>query len=536
MSEETDNQVNQLVKEGVQAAKAGDHAMARGKLEAAVKIDPYNEQGWFWLARVVDTDEERRTCLGNVILINPGNERAQRMLDKLEGRSGGEEGGGGGGNRRLLILGAAGGGLLLLVVLFLVLSGGGGDDPVADDVPTLIPSETVSPTVDVPGTETQSALVTPTFSPEPSLPPATLPPTWTPIPSPTDPPAAADIAPPPPADLPGQILMQSGSIADPDNHVIALVRPSDVSSLSFLTDDVRRGQNPVFGPSQRRFAWAQFFSGGQNLVLQIQPFGTDDALNVASFYEEDTILLDPNQPTWAGNNIVFSAQSLGEENRSLWLVEVPDSAAPTPLPEFGVTLTPTRTPIPTLVPSATPEGFVAPEEPAAEQAVQPEPGSALSRLTPIEFAGEWPRFDPTGTAVVFVETRNGLVDLRVLNINDGVIFALTDDANAIVESAPDWGQYNGVNEIVFSGKLGSLDAAESDIYVMPADLSSPPQVLVDFGPNDIRPRFSPDGRYIVFASDIQSNWDTFIYDRETEMVYSVAAVPNRIEYPSDWAP
>ena len=70
MSEESNPHVEQLIREGAEAFNAGDKALARGKLEAAVQMDQHSEKAWFYLAYLVDTDEERRTCLGNVVIIN----------------------------------------------------------------------------------------------------------------------------------------------------------------------------------------------------------------------------------------------------------------------------------------------------------------------------------------------------------------------------------------------------------------------------------------------------------------------------------
>jgi hypothetical protein len=42
-----------------------------------LEIDQYNEQAWLWLSAVVETPEEQRTCLDNVLTINPNSERAK---------------------------------------------------------------------------------------------------------------------------------------------------------------------------------------------------------------------------------------------------------------------------------------------------------------------------------------------------------------------------------------------------------------------------------------------------------------------------
>ena len=67
-------------------AKANENE-ARGLFEQVVELDEKSEKGWFWLASVVESDEERRICLGNVLHINPNNERAKRALDTLQAKA-----------------------------------------------------------------------------------------------------------------------------------------------------------------------------------------------------------------------------------------------------------------------------------------------------------------------------------------------------------------------------------------------------------------------------------------------------------------
>src|SRR5690606_38117347 len=73
----------ELMREGIEAARAGDKATARDRFEQVTELDENNEKAWFWLASVVESDEEKRVCLNNVLVINPDNERAQQILDRL---------------------------------------------------------------------------------------------------------------------------------------------------------------------------------------------------------------------------------------------------------------------------------------------------------------------------------------------------------------------------------------------------------------------------------------------------------------------
>lgn len=78
--------VNVMVKEAVRALKANNKAEARALLEKATELDPYNEQAWLWLSGVVDLEDDQRTCLQNVLFINPGNENAKQGLAMLDAK------------------------------------------------------------------------------------------------------------------------------------------------------------------------------------------------------------------------------------------------------------------------------------------------------------------------------------------------------------------------------------------------------------------------------------------------------------------
>lgn len=75
--------VDAMVRAGVDAYRAGNKAEARTLLERAIELDGYNETAWLWLSAVVDTPEEQQTCLENVLVINPVNERARQGLKSL---------------------------------------------------------------------------------------------------------------------------------------------------------------------------------------------------------------------------------------------------------------------------------------------------------------------------------------------------------------------------------------------------------------------------------------------------------------------
>lgn len=72
-----------LLQEGIAAAKAKRIEEARRTLMRVVELDDHNEQAWLWLSGVVESNDDRRVCLENVLEINPDNTIAQSGLHWL---------------------------------------------------------------------------------------------------------------------------------------------------------------------------------------------------------------------------------------------------------------------------------------------------------------------------------------------------------------------------------------------------------------------------------------------------------------------
>ncbi len=83
----------ELLRRGIAAAKAGQNKQARDLLTQVVELDESNEQAWLWLSGLVESLDDRRLCLENVLAVNPGNVHAQTGLRRIEAalaRSSGE--------------------------------------------------------------------------------------------------------------------------------------------------------------------------------------------------------------------------------------------------------------------------------------------------------------------------------------------------------------------------------------------------------------------------------------------------------------
>ncbi|NDJ33590.1 MAG: hypothetical protein GYB64_02910, partial [Chloroflexi bacterium] len=71
------------LRQGIEAAKAGQRDVARRHLAEAIRADPNNETAWLWMSGVVSSPQERIQCLQRVLAINPSNEVALRGLRAL---------------------------------------------------------------------------------------------------------------------------------------------------------------------------------------------------------------------------------------------------------------------------------------------------------------------------------------------------------------------------------------------------------------------------------------------------------------------
>jgi TolB protein len=517
-------QVEDLLRRGIEATRAGDKATARALLEQVVQQDQANEKGWFWLAAVVEDVKEKRICLGNVLMINPTNERAQRLLDQLGGApsatpeptapsatpeptapaatpepaapSATDEraallGEHGAGRRPIgLVVGIGAVAILALVIVVVIASGGGGDrdgtESQANGGPTTPPANAGGPAGGPEQTQPQNTgLLTLTFAP--SRTPELAPPTWTPEPTSTRA-SAAQLTPlpAPPSGLIGHIIMRSGTvISDPNNQPIVLIQ-TDGSNAQTLTQDNSRGHAPALAPTGSLFAYIRYVAGTGETLLVVDNFqGT--ALKLASDYWGRTVtLLNPNSPAWSpdGNWLAFTAQSM--------------AAAPD---LYRVSLL----------------------NPAGD-------ASALERLTDDDSAESWPAFSPDGQRIVYAAgLSDGSTELRILNLADRQTINLTSTGADLIESAPDWSPDG--QRIVFEAQ--AANSAASDIYWIPASGAAEAEQIIDTGANDGYPRFSPDGQYIVFSSDRAGDWDVYLYEIATQTIYQVTTGPST-DIANDW--
>jgi Tol biopolymer transport system component len=492
-------QVETLLKQGIEAARAGNKAVARALLEQVVEQDQQNEKGWFWLAAVTEDLHEKRICLGNVLVINPDNQRARDLLEKLEspGAASGSYGSaafsGSTTNRTPLLLAVGVVGIVIVLVLLVVMMMGGGDNK-EDNVPP--PTRLALDTPSSSGEETpvanveQTPLVMPTLIPTST--PTHSPATWTPVPSATPIPAVPPTLYPAPAGpVEGVIIMRSGDVpGDPFNQPIILAK-ADGTVQRVITAPNERGHAPVLSPDSTQFAFVLYAPGTREQLLSLNNIQGTAPRPANRYWSNTPTLQKQDSPHWApdGQWIAFTGQGMGSATVDLYRVSL-----------------------------NTPEG-----DPAA-----------LERLTSDDAVESWPSFSPTGQWIVYAAdlsklTFDASTELRIYDTVSKQVTKLTTNGAEIIESAPDWSPDG--KTVVFQGQPAG--SSQNDIYLMPADGTAAPQMMINTGADDILPRFSPDGRYIVFSSNATGNWDVYIYEIATQSIYQITTSSDT-DVANDW--
>lgn len=75
--------VNELMRAGHVALGKGDRKGAHRLWRQVAALEPENEHVWLSLLTVVDTHEDRRVCLENIVRINPRNVQAANQLNEF---------------------------------------------------------------------------------------------------------------------------------------------------------------------------------------------------------------------------------------------------------------------------------------------------------------------------------------------------------------------------------------------------------------------------------------------------------------------
>lgn len=499
------NDLQSLLQQGIEAARSGDRAAARELFERVVEIDQNNEKGWFWLASVVDTDDEKRICLTNVLHINPNNERAKQAMDVLDKKAKEaiqkEEVAPGITRGQLtLVLAAA---IILIVVVVAVLVGVTASNNAQNASRTeaaVAAAATgteqfnqlfVYPTLtSEAATATQLAIATPT--PEPTSTPniATLPPTFTPTAEPTAEPTRSSL--PPPTGLRGQLAGWSGRDVQ-NNDFLEVGYYALEGNLAFTRVGSEAGRNVSFFPNGQRIVYTRYDEISFSTVLEsINLNGTQQESLSDRWFGTGVGIIGAEQPRVGADSltVVFVGRPQDDpNNRHVFVLSL--AGAP--------------------------------------------PGeSPVRQITNDDADYSYPMLSADGRRIVAVRNlRNATpagIDIVVIDVATGAKVPVTNDYNTTIETQPRWSPDG--SQIVYASQVAN-EPDNYDIVVRAADGTGSPILLIRDPANDQHPVLSPDGRYLAFASDRGGQWDIFIYNIITTELTQLTDSQFE-DYPSDW--
>jgi Tol biopolymer transport system component len=501
----TPNDIAELLRRGIEAAREGRSTEARGLFEQVVELDEKNEKGWFWLASVVTTDDERRICLSNVLHINPNNERAKRALDALNAKAketktavAEEEVVAGVSRRQMtLVVGFGAVVVILVLVIALVVVIGNNNRIAADRAATeaallatqdaqataaALAVEQTSTAVSVGATET--ALYTPVV-PTRSIP--TLPPTWTPTPEATL--AATREALPMPSGVTGRLAMWGGNDELAVGYLPVGYYDFDIGS-QYQRISSELGSDVSFAANGQRV----IFTGYDILmfdttIIAVNLNGTQEE-SIPTRWQGQTIL-SPEQPRYGGpftQYVVFLAFTDARATTQVFLLDLNAAAGTNP----------------------------------------------VRQLTDDDLVYTQPVLSPDGTKVIAVRSDpnsvNQAIDLVNIDVATGGKIPVTNDGASFVESSPYFTEDG--SQVIYSA-APSNQPGNADIYLTTSDGNGSPLPIYRGDGNDIYPVLSPDKRFLAFASNINGQYDIFVVNQNTGELAQLTNTPEN-EYPGDW--
>ncbi|MEP7289197.1 MAG: DPP IV N-terminal domain-containing protein [Chloroflexota bacterium] len=521
--------VKQLLREGRAAIKMGDKVSARTKLKQVVALDQYSEQGWFLLASVVETDDERRVCLGNVVVINPKNERAQQMLDQLSGNlnagliSGEPQLDGRSlkiSNRRVLIIGGIIGAVVILAALvFVVLPTMNTPPPPTSAVEAVTAAALIAQhTTETAAVVSQGPTQTPTTS---SVRP-TLPPTWTPSASPPPVGQIGTPLPVPPEGLTGRLTAISGILFGPNRDLpIYILDPYGKDMRPISGKDV--GDQAILTPDGSRVIFSRYIASTNSRTLRLVNANGTRGSEVNQLWGNTPPLAEVKDPTISRNGavLVFSAINItgNESTANLYLVSLKGLNSLNSDDNGSEATEPATLDAAPADKPTSKAATVAPPTPTAGDLA-----SQLKRVTLKDTgSNSEPSISPDGKEIVYVNDSRPVgedsIDLFAISPNGGKPRRITDDQRENIESAPEFSPDG--KQIAYQSM--QKDSKTNDIYIMNTDGSGKVQLTTsaDDNSDNIRPHWSPDGKFIAFSSTRNGKWEIYIIQVDTKAVFQV---------------
>lgn len=493
-----------LLKQAVELAKANKRAEARELILKVLRQDEGNVRAWTLLARITTDIDERRVALMNIVNLEPFNVQAQEALAKLEGqlaisRAIGEDPTaqkhGRGCMRRFIVALIA---LMAVAIVAIVIFIQTRQVELTDELRELTQfavqqtntsaavafldaaTATAAAQAIIDITSTYVAIPTSTSTPRPTLPPEN---TATPTITPT----LTQTPVPRPEGLPGQIIGWGGRAATNDGYFPVIFISVDDGTIRQVSGSNRGDQ--VSAVSTTRIVYRRYFPDiFANELSAVDPVTTFSTLLSNEWAGTSTVFSETAWPQFTpdGRLLVFSALD-AQDNRGIFVFDAQ------------------------------------------------RPGDKILRITPADgFNYDMPTISPGGTKVVAVRsdgvtTAQG-TDLVTFDLLTGNREDWTTDGDATIEKMPRWSPdgkllaYVTEDPATGNGDI-VLRTIEGLITIIP--VTRTPDV------DEIHPVFSPDTRYVAYASNFLEGYNIFIYDLLTNG-FSQLTFDDEMYFPGAW--
>jgi hypothetical protein len=494
-----------LIRKAIKAARAGDRATALENVKEVLEEDDQNSRAWMLLARISSDLEEKQMALENVLELDPDNEKAQALLDKLVAKmkKPSSEVIPGVSRRDLTIAGGVVAGvILLLAFIFFVISTMNSNKEATDArnvrdqnatqvrlVQVMTENAQTAVAESLHATQTQIARASPTPLPTNTSNAPTLPPSHTPQPEVVE--TGPDILP----QLAGVTGIISGwSGLDMTNvDALPLVTYTLNGEAALVAPQVigeEQGRQAIIAPNGLEMIYTQFIRRNNRLDVKLigmegepLPSNLETASNLGRFNNS----FMPNMSV-DGSMVVFIGESFTTGTNEVYLVVLFDTMQTTPL-----------------------------------------------FLTSDQSNYSYPAFSPDGAKVVAVRenpssAENPGPDLVVIDVQSRTYSALTNNNAEMIESMPRWSPDGSL--IAFVAATADKPE-EGDIYVIPPGNTGSGILALDDPTNAVWPVYSPDGQYLAFSSNRNGNYDIYIFDLVGHETYQLTNTRDE-DYPANW--
>lgn len=517
------SEIQNLLKQGIEAARAGDKDTARSLFLQVTEADMNNERAWLWLANIAEDEAEQRVYLANVLQINPENERAQKMIERLDGKSKAsshdDEIIPGVPRKQAILYGGITGAVYLLIMVSLLITGASRRSTfnnqraatvqaIALAETSIAQQETESALLEQSITQTSAAILaltstaTPTERPN-ALP--TLPPTWTPTPPPEENVdnngatliETTPLPAPPSESLVGHIIVGYGGAdrlrvdfyemfgVELDNP--GQIQPIGTNLVNNVTIDKSNGRTLVY---------TRYYPNTFDFAIERSGFSGGDGQRLANTWEPYEFIIEQEDARYSldGTKIVFIAPILDTNTREVWMLDLDLVGVPNQ--------------------------------------------SALKRITNDNSDYANPDISPDNTQIIAVKfDSEGLVaetDVVSIMVDGGNQTPVTIDGNQNIESHPRWSPDG--NEIAYAAYQQGDESQQNDIIRLNMANPDAPARFVARNPqwDEKLPVYSPDGRYVAYASNQTGVYNVFVHEIESGALYQVTLESENSYYPNDW--